>query len=59
MKLKCYCCGNPVEKERFSLVTLEGLFSDRVFIMRPEHVERISNDAITMLVKEIRKSDRD
>lgn len=49
MKLRCYCCGEPITGQ-IALVSTRPDAVDRVFVMKPEHVERADDTAQTMLV---------
>lgn len=48
MKLRCYCCGTPIEGP-VALVTQDTKEVDRVFVMLPEHKNRVdggSNEVV-------------
>jgi len=38
MKLRCYCCGEPIEGA-IALVSQSTLPVDRVFVAKPDHLE--------------------
>lgn len=48
-ELRCYCCGEPVG-ERIALVALRH-GCDRVFVLLPEHVDRVSDAVVKVLVR--------
>ena len=48
MNLRCYCCGDAIEAS-ISLVAYQDNV-DRVFVFKPEHVERVDEAAHQMLV---------
>ncbi len=50
MNFRCYCCGEETGDE-FALVSMSESTVDRVFIMKPEHVERVE-EAHAVIVKE-------
>jgi hypothetical protein len=43
IKFRCYCCGDPITGD-IALVTMMAEPVDRVFVMAPDHVERLSDD---------------
>lgn len=50
MKFQCYCCGDEVG-EVIALVTMSESSVDRVFVMKPEHTDRV-DDITIVLVRE-------
>ena len=50
MKLRCYCCGDEVE-EVIALVTMSESSVDRVFIMSPDHTDRVENITTVLVVR--------
>jgi hypothetical protein len=44
MRLRCYCCGEPIG-QTVALVTMQPDSADRVFVLLPEHVERLDDAA--------------
>jgi hypothetical protein len=44
VKLNCYCCGEPLGAA-IALVTTSNLPVDRVFVLNPEHLERIDDES--------------
>jgi hypothetical protein len=50
MKLKCYCCGEPLSGT-FALVSMQDE-TERVFVMSKEHVKRASDMVFAMTVRE-------
>ena len=49
MKLRCYCCGEPLTGE-IALMTNSHDSVDRVFVLKPDHVERVDDTAKCLLV---------
>lgn len=49
MKLRCYCCGEPVEGQ-IALVTYSPDSADRVFVLKPEHLGRVDDTVHYQLV---------
>jgi len=55
-KLRCYCCGEPLDGKPFVLVSMGTPPVDRVFVMRPECTVRLTdNMALQLLVSVVRK----
>lgn len=52
MKMQCYCCGDPLDLAKpFALVSLSGSGVDRVFVMKPEHTDRVNDAPAIVIVK--------
>lgn len=49
MRLQCYCCGEEVDGV-IALITMSDSSVDRVFVMKPEHTERV--DKVNVLLVE-------
>jgi hypothetical protein len=47
MKLRCYCCGEPLGA-RVALVTYSE-DADRVFVMLPDHAKRVDSAQIEIV----------
>lgn len=52
--LRCYCCGKDIGAS-FYLVSPGKSTVDRVFVMLPEHVERVEKPRIDVLVRRERR----
>lgn len=50
MKLRCYCCGEPIFDE-VALVTQSETEVDRVFVMLPEHSKRVDGGSSEMVLR--------
>ncbi len=48
MKFQCYCCGEEVNGA-LALVTMSESSVDRVFVMKPEHTERVESINVTIV----------
>ncbi len=48
MKFQCYCCGEKVNGA-LALVTMSESSVDRVFVMKPEHTERVESINVTIV----------
>lgn len=53
MKLRCYCCGESLDVSRVALVTMQYGEVDRVFVFKPDHVERVDDEAPHELVDRV------
>lgn len=59
MRMRCYCCGETLES-RVALVTLrkpEELV-DVVFLMKPEHVDRVDHEPQSEVIERERADNR-
>lgn len=50
MKLRCYCCGKPVFDE-VVLATASADEVDRVFILLPEHKDRVEGGSTEIVTR--------
>ena len=50
MKLRCYCCGEELDGT-IALVTMSETGTDRVFVMKPEHVARVEDVEVIFVAK--------
>jgi hypothetical protein len=49
VKLRCYCCGEPLAG-LVALVTMSPLAVDRVFVVNPEHLDRLDDETTHSLL---------
>lgn len=49
MKVRCYCCGEAIKGQSVVLVSYTDE-ADRVFLFKPEHVEKVDKDAFRQQV---------
>lgn len=52
MKFQCYCCGEEVDGV-IALITMSDRSVDRVFVMKPEHTERVEEVNVTLVERSV------
>lgn len=51
LSCKCYCCGSAIAVgEPFALVAMGSAETDRVFIMRSDHVSRLDRGDVALVI---------